>query len=471
MKSIEKNPRPESLLERRVSRSLSSCGVKNGSAIVVGVSGGPDSTALLSMLSRLAEKRSFRLHACIVDHGMRPRGEIDGDISFVESLARSLYMPVRVIAIPEGECAAEARRLKRSLEETARDLRLDGLERLASELGADSVALGHTQDDAVETLLMRIIQGSGPAGLAGMAARRGVFVRPMLGCTRREIMEYLEAEGLSYRTDSTNGDPAFLRNRVRALLVPLLERTFTGYRKGILSLARKLAVHNAFVEEESASRLKWRKNGRGFTISRGEFFQAPPALRAASLFSLYDRLRTGSMPRRLPSGFLRTVEAAVPGELSGHGMRLAIDGEAVRWETELVTDGEKGYFMIVGIGGSYAIHGTDVCVGIARGAPAREGDTGLRAGDLAPPLILRSKRKGDGLLLPYGRKPLKELFSDWKVPVAQRWEIPILADRKGIVAVLGRCRGAKDIVRAGAGGAESESDVTLQWTKKGSSEQ
>ncbi len=483
MSSTGKSPHPEhrsksglcARLEQRLIRSLHACGIAKGSCLAVGVSGGPDSTALLSLLSRLSLKYAFNLHACIVDHGIRQRAEIDGDIAFVEKLAASLGAVFHVKKAPEGGCAARARREKRSLEEIAREFRLLSLEELAAEIGADAIVLGHTRDDLVETLLMRVIQGSGPAGLSGIAVKRGRVIRPMLGCTRSEILDYLESKRLSYRTDSTNSQPTFLRNRIRSVLIPVLDASFPGFRTGLLSMARKLSILDAFVEEEAARRMPWKRVGDGFRIERKVFLEAPPALRAASLLSLYDVLRRPRMPRRLPFGFLGPVVSETPisgvFSLSGHGVRLTCDGEWIAWETDIVTEGEKSYFIIVESDGSHTISGTDLCVCIAHGSRADKGDIGIRVDALEPPLVLRSKRKGDELLLPYGRKSIKELFSEWKIPAGKRWEIPLLADRVGIVAVLGSCRGAADAVRSGAGGDGSERKIVVRCTTKGSCEQ
>jgi tRNA(Ile)-lysidine synthetase-like protein len=483
MSSTEKSPNPErrsksgpdARLEQRLIRSFTACGTGKGSRLVVGVSGGPDSTALLSLLSRLCERYAFDLHACIVDHGIRQRTEVDGDIAFVERLAASLGAAFHVKKAPEGGCAARAMREKRSLEEIAREFRLGSLEELAAEIGVDAIVLGHTRDDLVETLLMRVIQGSGPAGLSGIALKRGKVIRPMLGCTRSEILGYLESKRLSYRSDSTNSETAFLRNRIRSVLIPVLDASFPGFRTGLLSMARKLSILDAFVEQEAGKRLSWKKVGDGFRIERKVFFEAPPALRAASLLSLYDALRLPHMPRRLPFGFLGPAvsETSISGvfSLSGHGVRLMCDGEWIAWERDIVTEGEKSYFINVETDGSHTISGTDICIDIAHGSRVKKGDIGIRVEALEPPLVLRSKRKGDELLLPYGRKSIKELFSEWKIPAAKRWEIPLLADRKGIVAVLGRCRDAADVVRSGAGGDGSEREIMVRCTTKGSREQ
>ena len=185
-----------------------------GDHVLVGVSGGPDSVALLHALVLLRSEYALRLTVCHVHHGLRP--EADRDAAFVEALAARLGCPVRVVRVevPRGG--------GRSPEEAARLARHAALARVARATGAGRIALGHTADDQVETVLMRILQGAGPRGLAGIPARRGRIVRPLLDVDRATVLAHLAAHGLEAVEDATNRDTKFLRNRVRHELLPLL---------------------------------------------------------------------------------------------------------------------------------------------------------------------------------------------------------------------------------------------------------
>jgi tRNA(Ile)-lysidine synthetase-like protein len=240
-------------------------------------------------------------------------------------------------------------------------------------------------------------------------------------------------------------------------------------------MAGKLSSLNDFVMSEAEARLLWKKCENGYVIERRLFFKAPPALRAASLLASYDTLRMPHMPRRLPFGFLRPAlsEKPILGDavLVGHGVRLTCSGEWIAWERDIVTEGEKSYFITVEADGCHAISGTDLSVDIAFGSHEKRGENGISVRTVFPPLVLRSKRKGDELLLSYGRKSIKELFSEWKIPAAGRWKIPLLTDRKGVVAVLGRFRGGADRVRADRGIDGSERSIVIRCTMKGNREQ
>jgi tRNA(Ile)-lysidine synthetase-like protein len=468
MKSTEKS-HP---LEAKVSRVIRTAGLPPGARLVVGISGGPDSTALLAALSAVLGGGRLELTACIVDHGIRARNEIQGDIDFAMELADSLGVALRVLSVPEGECAARARGLKRSLEDAAREVRLGLLRRTAAETGACAIALGHTRDDQVETLLMRVLQGSGTRGLSGIAVKRGLFVRPLLSVSRQEVVSYLEAKGLAYRVDSTNADTRILRNRLRSLLVPALEKTLPGFGKGLISMAQKIAFFDDYIEGEALRLLKWEREGEEFSIGMGAFFSAPPALRVSSLFSLYDRSRGERGDRRLPFRFLLPVLGETPPAgpvfLQGHGIILRRRGSSLLWGRDIVTGGEKSYFIAVETDGSHTIPGAEVRV--CHGRMERKiGSDGVEiyARGVVTPLVLRSKRKGDEISLACGRKSVKDLFIEWKVPPGERAYIPLLADRRGLVAVLGEVRGFPTKVRVEEPGRDEGMDITVSVLKKG----
>lgn len=185
-----------------------------GDRVLVAVSGGPDSVALLHALHLLAAPDALSLHVAHVHHGLRP--EADQDAAFVEELAGRFGLPVSVdrvtVALGGG----------RSPEEAARLARYRALERRATLIGAGRIAVGHTADDQAETVLMRLLQGAGPLGLAGIPPVRGRVVRPLLEATRAMVLAHLHAYGLPWIEDATNADPKFLRNRLRHDLLPLL---------------------------------------------------------------------------------------------------------------------------------------------------------------------------------------------------------------------------------------------------------
>ncbi len=368
-------------------------------------------------------------------------------------------------AVPPGECARRARASRRSLEEEARNLRHSLLRGAAREVGAATIALGHTQDDVIETLLMRVLQGSDVHGLRGIPARRGPFLRPMLGCTRRQVRDYLDSLRQPWCEDLSNQDTSFLRSRVRHLLVPVLDEEFPGFRTGLLVLSRKLALSGDLVRERGL-RLHWRRSGEGFSIEAHELLAAHPAVRTWSLLRLYDRFAPREGPRRLPWRFLAPIlqmeETPRDGTiLRGHGAVLSLHGGMLAWGPDIASECKKGYFIVVSEAHSTEIREAGVRVSFTRGPdPRGEGRGGIviLAGKVRPPIVLRSKRRGDSIRLAGGATSVKELLIGMKVPASERERIPILSDRSGVLAVLGGALGYCTRARAdilaedGAGG-------------------
>ncbi|MGO9308495.1 MAG: tRNA lysidine(34) synthetase TilS [Spirochaetia bacterium] len=435
-------------IEDAVRKALGAFGIGVGSRLLAAVSGGPDSTALVRALAALRQGTGFSLIACIVDHGIRPAGLVAAEADFVRRLCAALGLELLEKSVPPGECERRARAFHRSLEEEARDARHLLLQEAAREAGADAIALGHTQDDVIETLLMRILQGSDVHGLRGIPARRGPFLRPMLACTRRQVQEYLGALGQAWCEDPSNRNTRFLRSRIRRRLVPVLEAEFPGFRTGMVALSRKLALSGDLVRAQ-ARRLRWARSGRGFSIPASTFLAAHPAVRAWSLLRLFDRFAPREGSRRLPWRFLAPVLSMNPPRhdgtiLRGHGAFLSIRGEKLSWGPDIARECKKGYFIVVSEARGTEIREAGVHVTVTRGTNAPgEGRGGIviLAGKVRPPIVLRSKRKGDSIQLAGGATSVKELLIGMKVPASERERIPILSDRSGVLAVLGGALG------------------------------
>ena len=182
-----------------------------GETVLIGVSGGADSVALLHVLMNLASALRLRLHVLHVDHGLRPDSAHDAE--FVRALGARLGVPVDAVGVSVGTGSVEA---------AARAARHAALEAAAERLGAARIALGHTADDQAETLMMRVLEGTGVRGLAGIPPVRGRVIRPLIESRHREAVAALTTAGLSWLEDPSNRDPRFFRNRVRHALLPRL---------------------------------------------------------------------------------------------------------------------------------------------------------------------------------------------------------------------------------------------------------
>jgi len=209
--------------------------IQKQDTILVAVSGGPDSLTLLLLLFNLKAKLGLTLYIAHVDHSLRKDSQ--SDALFVERWARRLNIPISIVRLDP-----RLKERKGSLEEIYRQARLDFLIQTARRIKADKVALGHNLDDQAETVLMRLLRGTGLSGLSGISVKRKIkdiiFIRPLLETSRKEIEGFLKRKGVKPRIDSTNQEEMFLRNNIRHNLIPLLKRK---YNKNIVEVLANLA--------------------------------------------------------------------------------------------------------------------------------------------------------------------------------------------------------------------------------------
>ena len=234
-----------------------------GDLVVVAVSGGPDSVCLLHILHTLRKELGINLLVAHYDHGLRP-GEDASETRFVTSLAESMAVPF------ETERAKSLlHRRTPSLEEAARNARYRFLEKVRREHDAQKIALAHQLNDQAETVLMRMLRGSGPSGLGGIPpCRDQVIVRPLIEVSRKEVEAYIKARKVSYVVDSSNLQASFLRNRIRLELVPLLEQYQPRLAERLAETAEILRMEDEYLEQIVTA---W-VDGESDTSPDGRFF-------------------------------------------------------------------------------------------------------------------------------------------------------------------------------------------------------
>lgn len=424
-----------------------------GHHLLVAVSGGPDSVALVTLLYRLAPRWRLRLTAVHFNYGLRGK-ESEEDQAFVKALCASLEVPLRCVPLD-----VRVRPQRVSLQAQARDLRYSAMARLAEEIGADRIAIGHTADDQAETILLWMLRGAGLAGLAGMPAQRdGMIIRPLYEVRRQAVLAFLDARGQAYRQDSSNAKPLYTRNRIRHELVPVLKRLAPAAMDALCRMGEVCREDDRYMNVQAMSlysALVQQEGDGSYSMDRHRLQTQPSALQRRLLRELFRRMRP---TRRAPS--LATVEAVRKLiSAKGEGERSCAGGVRIEMTQNIVLVQPAG--AIAAKPASMVIEEEAVqvpsiieWVGTGQRIRVQEGSSEkahhLSASDgwsmvvdadlLSRPLRIRSWRAGDRFV-PSGMKgqskKLQDYFVDLKVPLSQRRRIPILEAPEGIVGVIG----------------------------------
>ena len=423
-----------------------------GCHVLLGVSGGADSVALLYALHSLRPAQNFALTAAHLHHDLRG-AEADADAEFVQALAWRLGVPCVVERVAVAE---QARRDGVSVEMAGRTARYDFFAKVAAAVGADRVATAHHADDQVETLLMRLLRGSSLQGLGGMAYESQLaglpIIRPLLDLQHADAVAFLKAHRLAWREDATNADPSLLRNRVRLELLPFLESRFQpSVRQALRRTASVVREDQAWLDQLVRPWMTTTRRADG-GLARRPWQRLPRAARRRILLSwLRDR---GVPVERLDYDLVERVEQwteasrAAPLTLPG---QLRLTRTATAFELRPVSAPEAAPFSFeVPMPGQVErsdlglVVQTRLAKGFERARPVRPGpgrfsaclSEAKRAGET---LLVRSRRPGDRMK-PFGvpgTVKLQDVLVDLKVPRAQRDRLPVVTCRGEIVWVPG----------------------------------
>jgi len=446
-------------LAARVGRTLDKYRMTEpGQTVLVAVSGGPDSMALLYLLHGLRKDKGLALAVAHFNHLTRG-AESDADEEMVAEVAGRLGLPFRAgrYDVP-GAVAPGA-----SLQVVAREKRYEFLREAAATLGAGRVALGHQADDQAETVLQHILRGSGVRGLAGMPPVRGIFIRPLIEVRRRDLESYLASRGLSYRTDPSNYKTVYHRNRVRLELIPFLT---SGYNPRLVETLNQLAQACRADEEYLAgqARAAWERMASGEggpSLELAGLARLPDALAARVVRMAWEQLRGN--PDDLSYVQTMAVLSLASAGRTGGVVHLPGGGRVTRTYTHLLfhraagRDGEAPphsgadpglpprpvrVLRVPGRTPVPELNCTIVASTPAGCPPLKELPPTEAVLDLertGGELHVRTRRRGDlfwPLGLP-GRIKLKKFFIDRKVPRGERDRWPLVASRDDIVWVAG----------------------------------
>jgi tRNA(Ile)-lysidine synthase len=373
-----------------VLRTIATHGLSaHGDRVIVAVSGGPDSMALLAVLWEVRERLGLELVVAGVDHGLRLAA--NEELALVRARAGALGLPFARLSVD----VAGGKRGP-SWQDAARRVRLEALEALAVERGAQRIALGHQADDQAETVLFRIVRGTGLPGLAGIPYRRGPFIRPLLDVRRVEVLRYLHRRSIPFVEDPSNADPRYARARIRHRLLPLLAEENPRVIEALVALA-------------AAARARGPR----------------------------DDL-TAALPRRVGAavGRLRARGGSAAVDLAG-GRRVEISYGQVRIGPRAADPASpRPEALLIAGPGAYRWAAGTLEVKEARGGRARPGGTPAAEFDadrLEWPLSVRARRTGDRMRPRGGRgsRKLSDLMIDAKIARGARAALPVVISARG----------------------------------------
>ncbi len=418
-----------------------------GETVLVAVSGGADSTALLNLLVACQPELKLKLHVAHLNHLLR-KGDAELDVKYVEGLAQKLQLPVIVETV---DVAALAEKEKLGIEVAARFARYEFFERAAARIGARKIAVGHTADDNIETFLMRLLRGAGLKGLCGIPPKRGQIVRPLIKVWRREIEDYVGALKLVPRRDHTNYESRYVRNSVRLKLVPQLKIYNLNIKEIILQTILLVTEDNLYLENTAADKFS------ELVVNR----------RLGEVRLNLDKFKSiaGTIQRYILRLAIEQVKGDLA-ELSYNHIREILSklGATEKWELHLpdgvfaigdknslticrdkpVVIEAKPFKYVLAVPGEVRLEEVGRTL---RGALVDQVDKSagpdvafLDYGLMGKEIVVRSKQPGDRFtpLGVKGSKKLQDFFVDEKVPVEERERVPIVESVGKIVWVAGR---------------------------------
>jgi len=429
---------------RKVDETIRSNGLLSpGNAVLLGLSGGPDSTCLLLVLHALRQAYCLDIHAVYVNHNLRP-DETPAETAFCRTLCEGLGIAFMQRSV-DVALFSKARRM--NLQEAARELRYQAFQDAAHEVKADRIALAHTADDQAETFIMRLSRGAGPAGLSGIPVRRGKIVRPLLEVQRSEIDCFLKDKGVAPVTDSSNLKEDYFRNMVRLSIMPLLKRSNPNLVQSLvttMTILQEEERYFAVLVTKTLMKLISRKTGRRIELFLSPMeamdkvilrrvlrraIQETEGLRGIGFKHIEDIIRlirqgTAGSRLMLPRGIRVIREYALLVITSEEPVRIA--------ECQLVVPGET-VIVKAGLVLTASVEQHAGQMGDGRSTAVLDADR------VKLPLVVRPRRAGDFFHpLGFGRtRKIQDLFVDLKVPRDERDSVPLVTSGDDIVWVAG----------------------------------
>lgn len=423
--------------------------------LLLAVSGGADSMAMLSAFLDLRKKINAEIFVLTVNHNIRSEKESSGDTAFVLDFCKD-RCPCILAEIPKNKIFEEARIRKTGIEDTARFLRYKEFEKACDNFKADYVLTAHNKNDYYETILMRLFQGSDPETLMGIAFKREKFIRPLLNISRYEIEEYLNEKKILWREDSTNMETSYLRNKIRHNLIPALNLCFDGWQSGLEKSLKKIKDQNDFLSDFYNEKKKtefWilQENEKYGIFCSCDFLFFTKLEDVLKYKFLQEGLIMLKGRRRIPQSVfddLMKVSSKKTMVFSGGFCIKKEDDGLILFKGNQPEASEEIYYSIWinSSGRFYTPAGCFTSIKNDQGfSLIHESDKTGGMGPFKIPFCIRSRLPGDEIKMVSGsKKSLKKIINEWNIDYEKRSILPIIEEGGVVKGIYGAAIGKKN---------------------------
>ncbi|HCQ5685557.1 TPA: tRNA lysidine(34) synthetase TilS [Clostridioides difficile] len=421
--------------------------IQKGDKIVLGLSGGPDSVCLLHVLNRLKKDFNIEIYAAHLNHQIRGI-EAQKDALYVSKLCEDMGIVffVKSINVPKY-CENEGL----SLEEGARKLRYEMFYEIKDKIKANKIAIGHNLNDQAETVMMRVMRGTGLKGLKGIDyIRDNCIIRPILDVERNEIEEYCEAYNLNPRIDKTNLENIYTRNKIRLDLLPYMKDNFnSNVIESIVRMSNSLKSDNDYIEKEAEAKFREVSNikEKGFVeINLDDFVCLHDAIKVRVLRNSIKHILgdTNFVDQRHIEDIMSLEDNSKVNKMLTLPRNIFVyrkKDSIILTNEEIVNEEIEFYYNVPSNGFikikelKQIIETQVMSIDRYKSMKLDNSSKGFDFNKVKGGIVIRSRRQGDKIKLAMGSKKVKDLFIDLKIPREERCKIPIITDSEGIICV------------------------------------
>jgi len=415
-----------------------------GDKILLAVSGGPDSIALLYIFSSLSQEFNLELSVFHLEHGLRGIESLR-DQEFVGNISKKL----RINFYTKNVNISYEKRPKESLEQAARRIRYKHLFKTLNDIDYDKIATGHTLDDNIETIIFRLISGTGLTGFSGIRPKNGYILHPLLSVRKDQILHFLKNEKINYKFDATNSDITIIRNKIRQEVIPLLSSINNRTKEHILNFSKIINEEdlsiNKLVHRELSSLILEDRNDV-IKVDCNKFMELDPPIKRRIIIMIYKRLTKNNFEDRYIS--YKVLDYLSKYTIKGNKILFLNDLLTIYKEYDLlvfkkkvVGSVNKGYlYSVYRVNNTIKISEIDkklIFYTKSRISSFKKNKLYFDFEKVGFPLIVRSRSEGDKIYLKdVGFKKVKNIFIDEKVPKVMRDLVPIIQCNNNIIGVF-----------------------------------